>query len=125
MVRRLIHHSEAQTLLELFLVWVAFLLFVSSLGSAQAASGNNSTPTGSWNPGATSVSQVANPLVVDMAKEASHYTPPNPNVPPTTAQTTWWVNNNPSLWNLSSSQKQEIIRGGTNILNQPYLPNGT
>jgi CHAT domain-containing protein len=117
------NHSRALELLFLLLILSAAAISTSG----QAISGSyptQSQPANTWSPGSASTPQVMNPLVVDTVKEASRYTPPNPYVPPTTAQTTWWVNNNPVLWNLPSSAKDQIVRGDPSVLNNPYLPDG-
>lgn len=51
---------------------------------------------------------------------------PNPNVPPTTDQTRWYVNNHPDLKTLDSGMKEAIIYSGagSGLLNGSYLPNG-
>ena len=83
------------------------------------------TPQSTWNPGSTMQPQTQNPYVVDLARAASHYSPPNPYVHPTPQQTQWYVNNHPALWNLPSSAKEQIVSGNTTVLSGSYLPNGT
>ena len=82
-------------------------------------------PTSTWSPGSTSVPQVANPMVVDLAKEAGRYSPPNPYGAPTSQQSQWYVDNHPALWNLSPGVRDSLIRGGAgSALGGPYLPDG-
>src|SRR5882724_3626074 len=106
-----------------------FIFLITSPLAGQATTGWNPTPSSpasTWSPGSTTPPQVANPLVVDMAKEAGRYTAPNPYIAPTQQQTQWYVNNHPVLWSLPSSAKNAIIfaRPGSGPLNGPYLPDG-
>lgn len=82
-------------------------------------------PATTWSPGSTAQPQTQNPYVVDLAKAASRYTPPNPYVSPTPAQTRWYIDNHPNLWNLPSQVKDQIANGTPGALNGRYLPNGT